>query len=343
MEVLYPNEDRLSKYSDNEIKARRNSKCDPGIGRKRKIEDFIESRRQDYQGSSIKRARTPIKRDTPYRETKVFHERNCYSDYSKETSLIKKSGVRRIKAVHVRSQHSVSKKTPLDYENDIGDSDADSENDDDDDEFTPFSSGRSHASKQMGRKWEDQRRRRQTVSTKNKIIEDEGKYENRAHIRSGDEDVYMRSIGNLNVVDRTGSPKIKRGIYNNSVEERKRMIFVKSNRSRSSSSNDTKLKTRPRDSGETSSANSDNTSSSPNKIQDRKIGKEPVKCHQCKRSDRNIVVPCTKCKEKFYCIQCIKQWYPQLQEEEVSDLCPFCRGNCNCNLCLQSNIKVCTL
>ena len=94
-------------------------------------------------------------------------------------------------------------------ENNIGDSDADSENDDDDDEFTPFSSGRSHASKQMGRKCEDQRRRRQTVSTKNKIIEDEGKYENRAHIRSRDEDVYTMSIGNLDGVDRTGSTKIK--------------------------------------------------------------------------------------------------------------------------------------
>nr|GFB57264.1 lysine-specific demethylase JMJ25-like [Tanacetum cinerariifolium] len=30
--------------------------------------------------------------------------------------------------------------------------------------------------------------------------------------------------------------------------------------------------------------------------------------------------------------------YPQLQEKEISDLCPFCRGNCN--FCLQSNIKM---
>nr|GEV48701.1 hypothetical protein [Tanacetum cinerariifolium] len=83
------------------------------------------------------------------------------------------------------------------------------------------------------------------------------------------------------------------------------MSFVKSNCSRSSStSNDTKPKTRQRDSGETSSANSDYISSSPNKT------------------------------------KCIKQWYPQLQEKEILDHCPFCQGNCNCNFCLQSNIKM---
>lgn len=65
--------------------------------------------------------------------------------------------------------------------------------------------------------------------------------------------------------------------------------------------------------------------------------KEFVTCHQCRRVDRRIVVPCTKCKVNLYCIQCIKQWYPTLSEEEVSKVCPFCRGNCNCNLCLHSS------
>ncbi|XP_011095987.1 lysine-specific demethylase JMJ25 isoform X3 [Sesamum indicum] len=65
-------------------------------------------------------------------------------------------------------------------------------------------------------------------------------------------------------------------------------------------------------------------------------GKESIKCHQCWRVDRRVVVPCTMCKEKVYCIQCIKQWYPSLSEEEVSEVCPYCRGNCNCNLCLHS-------
>ncbi|XP_028063140.1 lysine-specific demethylase JMJ25-like isoform X2 [Camellia sinensis] len=64
-------------------------------------------------------------------------------------------------------------------------------------------------------------------------------------------------------------------------------------------------------------------------------GEERLKCHQCRRNDRRIVVPCTNCKQKLYCIQCIKQWYLHLSEEEVAEKCPFCRGNCNCNLCLQ--------
>ncbi|KAL6562285.1 hypothetical protein OROGR_003292 [Orobanche gracilis] len=63
---------------------------------------------------------------------------------------------------------------------------------------------------------------------------------------------------------------------------------------------------------------------------------EYIKCHQCRRSGRRIVVPCSNCKEKFYCVQCIKHWYPILSEEEASEVCPYCRGICNCNLCLHS-------
>ncbi|XP_052182603.1 lysine-specific demethylase JMJ26-like isoform X2 [Diospyros lotus] len=63
---------------------------------------------------------------------------------------------------------------------------------------------------------------------------------------------------------------------------------------------------------------------------------ERIKCHQCARSDRRIVVPCAECKKKVYCIQCIKQWYQHLSEEEIAESCPFCRQNCNCNLCLHS-------
>ncbi|KAL3820744.1 hypothetical protein ACJIZ3_006649 [Penstemon smallii] len=65
-----------------------------------------------------------------------------------------------------------------------------------------------------------------------------------------------------------------------------------------------------------------------------------VECHQCLRVDRRIVVPCTKCKERFYCIHCIKRWYPTLSEEGVAEICPFCRRNCNCNSCLHSTSMI---
>ncbi|KAJ9169165.1 hypothetical protein P3X46_020626 [Hevea brasiliensis] len=61
------------------------------------------------------------------------------------------------------------------------------------------------------------------------------------------------------------------------------------------------------------------------------------KCHQCMKSERRIVVPCQKCKSKIYCVQCIKQWYPKMTEEEIAEQCPYCRRNCNCNVCLHSS------
>ncbi|XP_050232867.1 lysine-specific demethylase JMJ26-like [Mercurialis annua] len=62
-----------------------------------------------------------------------------------------------------------------------------------------------------------------------------------------------------------------------------------------------------------------------------------LKCHQCLRNERIIVVPCKKCKGKMYCIQCIRKWYPEMTEEEIAEQCPFCRRNCNCNVCLHSS------
>ncbi|XP_021889066.1 lysine-specific demethylase JMJ25-like isoform X2 [Carica papaya] len=61
---------------------------------------------------------------------------------------------------------------------------------------------------------------------------------------------------------------------------------------------------------------------------------ECSKCHQCMRAERKNVVPCTNCKDKVYCLHCIRQWYPQLSEEVVRRKCPFCCRNCNCSICL---------
>ncbi|KAI7746878.1 hypothetical protein M8C21_018039 [Ambrosia artemisiifolia] len=124
------------------------------------------------------------------------------------------------------------------------------------------------------------------------------------------------------------------------IKEQKQMSLMKSYPNKSSSSNDTIMETRNKDTKYCSSASSGGPTSTRINIKDQKNGKEQPKCHQCKRNDRKTVVPCTKCDEMLYCIQCIRQWYPQLSEEEVADLCPYCRGNCNCNLCLHSNFKM---
>ncbi|GKV40284.1 hypothetical protein SLEP1_g47951 [Rubroshorea leprosula] len=64
--------------------------------------------------------------------------------------------------------------------------------------------------------------------------------------------------------------------------------------------------------------------------------REDIRCHQCMK-EKKIVVPCKECKERVYCIQCIKQWYPNISEEEIAKRCPFCWKNCNCSFCLHSS------
>ncbi|TKY53983.1 Lysine-specific demethylase JMJ25 [Spatholobus suberectus] len=63
------------------------------------------------------------------------------------------------------------------------------------------------------------------------------------------------------------------------------------------------------------------------------VGPNPRKCHQCKKKERPLFVPCTKCPE-MYCMRCVDKWYPDMSVEEIAASCPFCRKNCNCNVCL---------
>ncbi|KAK9057944.1 hypothetical protein SSX86_022783 [Deinandra increscens subsp. villosa] len=142
----------------------------------------------------------------------------------------------------------------------------------------------------------------------------------------------------LNSVETKGSMKGRKVEKDfDFIEEKKPTSFVKSCPSKSSSSNDSIMKRRNKDAGDCSSASSVGSISTAINIKD---GNEHPNCHQCKRNDRKTVVPCTKCNQIVYCIQCIRQWYPQLSEEEIADLCPYCRGNCNCNLCLHSKFKM---
>ncbi|KVI09373.1 hypothetical protein Ccrd_012233 [Cynara cardunculus var. scolymus] len=291
MEVLIPDENEVRKYATNEINKRQKvTTCVLGFGRKRKVQELIDSRKRDDQESSMKRTRIPIKKHSHCLQTKDFHGRNimqnraivsknCFSDdlmkgrdvntkidagsTRKDRNLIKKCGAHRIKGLYGRSKCSISKKTSLNYENDVGDFDEDyrEEEDEDDYGFTPYPSRRSNASKYNRKKDQDPIIPDEKLTSE---VEDQDDGE----IEVNYKDAFLRSVDELNGIERNG--------------------------------------------------------------------KEPYKCHQCKRTDRKIVVPCTKCKEKLYCTR-----YPQLSEEEIAELCPFCRGNCNCNVCLYSNIKVC--
>ncbi|CAJ1941402.1 unnamed protein product [Sphenostylis stenocarpa] len=65
------------------------------------------------------------------------------------------------------------------------------------------------------------------------------------------------------------------------------------------------------------------------------VEQKPRNCHQCMKKGRTIFVPCTKC-PNMYCMQCVDKWYPDMSVEEIAVSCPFCRKNCNCNVCLCS-------
>ncbi|XP_021729109.1 uncharacterized protein LOC110696129 [Chenopodium quinoa] len=61
------------------------------------------------------------------------------------------------------------------------------------------------------------------------------------------------------------------------------------------------------------------------------------RCHQC-RCEKNDIIACSFCKKRRYCFPCLKKWYPERTKEEVREACPFCRGNCNCKICLQEKL-----
>ncbi|KAL2339220.1 hypothetical protein Fmac_013666 [Flemingia macrophylla] len=71
------------------------------------------------------------------------------------------------------------------------------------------------------------------------------------------------------------------------------------------------------------------------KRMDNDVEPNSRKCHQCLKKDSIYFVPCTKC-PKIYCMRCLDKWYPDISVEEIAASCPFCRKNCNCNVCLCS-------
>ncbi|WCJ26916.1 Transcription factor jumonji (jmjC) domain-containing protein [Euphorbia peplus] len=56
------------------------------------------------------------------------------------------------------------------------------------------------------------------------------------------------------------------------------------------------------------------------------------KCHLCRRSGVKTLIRCSSCRKQFYCLDCIKDQYFDMQEE-VKIACPVCRGTCGCKIC----------
>lgn len=75
-------------------------------------------------------------------------------------------------------------------------------------------------------------------------------------------------------------------------------------------------------------------------IASKEMEQRGLNCHQCMRNDRGPVVICSSCKKKRYCFDCVENWYPEKTREDIEIACPFCRGNCNCRVCLQEDLIV---
>ncbi|KAK1401681.1 hypothetical protein POM88_001286 [Heracleum sosnowskyi] len=70
-------------------------------------------------------------------------------------------------------------------------------------------------------------------------------------------------------------------------------------------------------------------------IAGRSGSSESRRCHQCQRISYGRVLYCNKCDTRSYCLRCVTQWYPQMNEEDFIVACPVCRDNCNCTSCLR--------
>ncbi|XP_050227373.1 lysine-specific demethylase JMJ28 isoform X2 [Mercurialis annua] len=56
------------------------------------------------------------------------------------------------------------------------------------------------------------------------------------------------------------------------------------------------------------------------------------KCHWCRRIGLKSLIRCSSCRKQFFCMECIKKQYFDMQEE-VKIACPVCRGTCTCKTC----------
>ncbi|VFQ81666.1 unnamed protein product [Cuscuta campestris] len=62
-------------------------------------------------------------------------------------------------------------------------------------------------------------------------------------------------------------------------------------------------------------------------------------CHQCRQNNHRVIW-CLKCDRRGYCERCISTWYSDIPAEDIQKICPVCRGNCNCKVCLRGDILI---
>ncbi|CAA6654256.1 unnamed protein product [Spirodela intermedia] len=64
---------------------------------------------------------------------------------------------------------------------------------------------------------------------------------------------------------------------------------------------------------------------------------EGLTCHQCQRNDGARIVWCSSCDKRGYCDTCALRRYPNIPIEDIQQVCPACRGICNCRTCLRGD------
>ncbi|XP_031500106.1 lysine-specific demethylase JMJ26-like isoform X2 [Nymphaea colorata] len=64
------------------------------------------------------------------------------------------------------------------------------------------------------------------------------------------------------------------------------------------------------------------------------IGVDRKQCHQCRKSDGEMVIRCSNCNRTQFCRDCIARWYSAMSAEQFKNACPLCRGCCSCEECM---------
>ncbi|GMP74919.1 hypothetical protein CsSME_00032173 [Camellia sinensis var. sinensis] len=62
------------------------------------------------------------------------------------------------------------------------------------------------------------------------------------------------------------------------------------------------------------------------------------KCHWCQKSSYRVLIKCHSCKKEFFCMDCITERFPGMQDQ-IKMACPVCCKTCSCKACLKNQSK----